>query len=149
MLTFTSSNILLDPADALVNPVNTVGVMGAGLAQQFKDTFPAMFTAYAAACRAGEVEVGRMHVYDRGRLPQRWIINFPTKIHWRGNSLMGYIDAGLIDLVEHVHALRLTSLAVPALGCGYGGLNWKDVRPRLIHAFTPLEHVDVRIYQPA
>ncbi len=124
-------NILEADVQALVNTVNTVGVMGKGIALQFKNAFPAMFEAYVAACKAKKLQPGQMHVYDRGQMfNPRYIINFPTKRHWKGKSKIADIKAGLDALVEELRNWGIKSIAIPPLGCGYGGLDWDDVRPR-------------------
>lgn len=145
-----SGDILAAPAEALVNAVNTVGVMGKGLALQFRDRYPEMFSSYARACAAGEVAIGRMHIFDRGEdhPTARWIINFPTKRHWREPSRIVDVEAGLAALVATVKELRIRSVAVPALGCGLGGLPWNDVRSRIEAAFVPLADVRVLLYGP-
>lgn len=112
-------NLLADEADALVNTVNTVGVMGKGIALQFKRAYPEMFKAYARAAKDGTLETGRMHVWETGSLTgPRFIINFPTKRHWKAGSRIEDIDAGLTDLVRVVRDLGITSIALPPLGCG-------------------------------
>jgi O-acetyl-ADP-ribose deacetylase (regulator of RNase III) len=141
-------NLLAAPVDALVNAVNTEGVMGKGLALQFKKAFPEVFTAYARACKAGELVVGRMHVVQRA-IPPRFIINFPTKKHWRLPSTAAYVEAGLRDLVARVRALGIQSIAVPALGCGNGGLAWAVVRPLIVGAFAEVPEVRVLLFEPA
>jgi O-acetyl-ADP-ribose deacetylase (regulator of RNase III) len=143
-------NLLEAPVEALVNTVNCVGYMGKGIALQFKQAFPANFKAYEAACKAGAVMPGRMLVHDHGMLIQpRYIINFPTKRHWRGKSLMEDIDAGLQTLIEEVRNRGIRSIAIPPLGCGLGGLDWSQVRPRIQTAFESLSAVDVHLYAPA
>jgi O-acetyl-ADP-ribose deacetylase (regulator of RNase III) len=135
--------------DAIVNTVNCVGVMGKGIALQFKNKWPANFTQYAAACKAGEVRPGRMFVHDSGGLVKpHYIINFPTKDHWRGASKLEYIRDGLADLVAQVRRLKIRSIAIPPLGCGNGGLEWSDVRPLIEGAFASLSEVDVRVFEP-
>jgi O-acetyl-ADP-ribose deacetylase (regulator of RNase III) len=138
-----------DDVDAIVNTVNCVGVMGKGIALQFKNKWPANFDRYQAACRAGKVRPGTMHVFDAGAYAQpHYIINFPTKDHWRGNSKIAFIADGLRDLVAQVQRLGIRSIAVPPLGCGNGGLNWDDVKPLIIRAFEALPDVDVRLFEP-
>jgi len=138
-----------DDVDAIVNTVNCVGVMGKGIALQFKNKWPANFKEYAAACKAGLVRPGRMLVYDSGGLVKpNYIINFPTKDHWRGASRIEFIRDGLTDLVEQVRRLHLHSIAIPPLGCGNGGLNWGQVRPLIEAAFNPLPEVEVRLFEP-
>lgn len=150
MIDYTTGNILDDDAEALVNTVNTVGVMGKGIALQFKRRFPANYDAYRKACEAGEVEPGGMFVWHTGQLgnPQH-IINFPTKRHWKANSRVEDIEAGLRDLRRVVVRLGVTSLAVPPLGCGSGGLEWSVVRGLLDRYLTDLDGVHVRVYEPA
>jgi O-acetyl-ADP-ribose deacetylase (regulator of RNase III) len=119
--------------EALVNAVNIKGVMGKGLALAFKQKFPDNFAAYRRACDAGEVETGRMFVVERAT-PPRWIVNFPTKRHWRQPSQLEDIRTGLGDLAAQIARREIHSIAVPALGCGLGGLAWTDVRPLIVEA---------------
>ena len=150
MIRYTSGDILRAGTEAIVNPVNTVGVMGRGLALQFKRAFPANFRAYAAACKAGDVQPGRMFVFDTGELiAPRYIINFPTKRHWRENSRLEDIASGVATLVQEVRTRQIISIALPPLGCGLGGLQWTDVRPLLEDAMSALPDVDVVVYQPS
>lgn len=138
-----------DDVDAIVNTVNCVGVMGKGIALQFKNKWPDNFTRYHAACKAGEVRPGTMHVHDAGAYAQpHFIINFPTKDHWRGNSKLSFIEDGLKDLIAQVQKLGIRSIAIPPLGCGNGGLNWADVKPMIEAAFAALPDVDVRLFEP-
>lgn len=138
-----------DGVDAIVNTVNCVGVMGKGIALQFKNKWPANFAAYHAACKAGQVRPGRMMVFDAGAYAQpHFIINFPTKDHWRGNSQLTFIEDGLKDLVVQIRALGIQSLAMPPLGCGNGGLDWRDVKPLIEAAFANMPHVEVRLFEP-
>lgn len=150
MITLASGNLLDADVEALVNAVNCVGVMGKGIALQFKERFPANFRAYAKACKAGEVHTGAMFVFATGLLQNpRFLINFPTKQHWRDGSRIEDIEAGLQSLVVEIRERRIRSLAVPALGCGLGGLEWREVRPRIEAALAPLPELDVRLYVPA
>jgi O-acetyl-ADP-ribose deacetylase (regulator of RNase III) len=143
-------NLLEADVDAVVNTVNTVGVMGKGIALQFRRAYPSMFRAYVAAVKAGDVQIGRMHVWTNDALGgPRYIINFPTKSHWRARSRLADVELGLSDLVKVVEDLRITSIAVPPLGCGNGGLAWSQVEPLIVGAFTRLPAVDVRLYPPA
>jgi O-acetyl-ADP-ribose deacetylase (regulator of RNase III) len=150
MIQFVYGNLLDAPVEALVNTVNTRGIMGKGIALQFKRKFPVMFRDYEQACKTGEVRLGKMHVYDFGNLTDgpHWIINFPTKGHWRERSRLSDIETGLEDLVETVRRLGIRSIAIPPLGCGNGGLNWADVRPRIEAAFTNLPDVKVLLFEP-
>jgi O-acetyl-ADP-ribose deacetylase (regulator of RNase III) len=144
VIELASGNLLEAPAEALVNSVNTVGVMGKGIALQFKRAYPDMFKAYAAACKAGELEVGAMHVYETGLIHPRFIINFPTKRHWRKPSRGEYIRSGLVALRREVEARSIRSIAIPPIGCGAGGLSWSVVRPMVEKTFADL--VDVRVF---
>ena len=149
MIEFKSGDILKDDAEALVNTVNCVGVMGRGIALQFKKAFPANFKAYAAACKDDLVQPGRMFVFETGRLEApRYIINFPTKRHWRGKSRMGDIEAGLEALAETVREKGIRSISIPPLGSGLGGLEWSEVKQRIEAAMEPLTDVQVTIYEP-
>ncbi len=149
MLTLKKGNVLGADVEALVNTVNCVGVMGRGIALQFKDAFPANFTAYEAACKRGDVVPGRMFIFDTGALTNpRYIVNFPTKRHWRGKSRIEDIDAGLANLVAEVTRREIKSIAIPPLGTGLGGLSWSDVRPRIIKAAEQLPDVDVQVFEP-
>ena len=149
MIELVRGDIVKADAEALVNTVNCVGFMGRGIALQFKRVFPANFTAYEAACRLDAVKPGRMLIFETGYLTgPRYIINFPTKRHWRGASRMGDIESGLRALVDEVHQRGIRSIAVPPLGCGLGGLDWRDVRPRIERAFAALPDVRVLVFEP-
>jgi O-acetyl-ADP-ribose deacetylase (regulator of RNase III) len=150
MIELTRGDILRSDVEALVNTVNCVGVMGRGIALQFRKAFPENFAAYKAACERREVEPGRMMVYHLGRLANpRLVINFPTKRHWKGNSRMEDVEAGLEALVGEVRSRGIRSIAIPPLGCGLGGLDWREVRPRIEAAFRGLPDVKVLLYEPA
>ncbi|MCW5219692.1 Appr-1-p processing protein [Verminephrobacter aporrectodeae subsp. tuberculatae] len=149
MIEYTSGDILQCEADALVNTVNCVGVMGRGIALQFKNGYPENFKAYEAACKHEAVQPGRMFVFDTGQLTlPRFIINFPTKRHWRGKSRMEDIEAGLTDLVHVIRAKGIHSIAIPPLGAGLGGLDWREVRPRIARALAELAGVRVLVFEP-
>lgn len=149
MIELTQGDILKADAEALVNTVNCVGVMGRGIALQFRKAFPENFKVYEAACKANEVQTGKMFVYDLNRLyAPRFIINFPTKRHWKGKSNIEDIKAGLEDLINVVQQHQIRSIAIPPLGCGLGGLNWEDVRPLIIEAFQSLPEVSVLLFEP-
>jgi O-acetyl-ADP-ribose deacetylase (regulator of RNase III) len=150
MIEYASGDILKSGTDALVNTINCVGVMGRGIALQFRHAYPENFRAYAAACRRGEVQPGRMFVFETGQLAApRYIINFPTKRHWRGKSRIEDIEAGLAALVEVIRARRIRSIAIPPLGSGLGGLDWIEVRPRIKAALAGLADVRVLILEPS
>lgn len=150
MIEFHRDNLLEADAEALVNTVNTVGVMGKGIALQFKRKFPENFKAYKQACDKEEVEIGRMFVFSFDRLTNpRYIINFPTKNHWREESRLEYVREGLDALVGEVRDLKIHSIAVPPLGCGNGGLDWEsEVRPLMEDAFAQIPDVAVYAYEP-
>ena len=148
MIELRRGDLFAADAEALVNPVNCVGVMGRGLALAFRERFPDNFAAYAAACRRGAVVPGEMFVGATGRERPRLIVNFPTKRHWRDASRMEDLVRGLESLAELVRTRDLRSIALPALGCGLGGLDWSEVRPRIEAAFAPLEGVRVFLHEP-
>lgn len=128
-ITFKKGGSLFDEAvEAIVNPVNTVGVMGKGLALQFKKRFPDNYNLYRASCKNDEVHTGQMFITHTGSSP-RMIVNFPTKEHWRGKSKMSYIVDGLDDLAKVIVDENIASIALPPIGCGYGGLQWAEVKP--------------------
>lgn len=136
--------------DAIVNTVNCVGIMGKGIALQFKKKWPANFKAYIDACNAGLVKPGNMFIYHAGALATpKYIINFPTKDHWRGSSRIEFIQDGLVDLVKQIQALGITSIAIPPLGCGNGGLEWQKVKPLIEQAFTAIPEVTVYLFEPS
>jgi O-acetyl-ADP-ribose deacetylase (regulator of RNase III) len=150
MIEHVTGNLLESDAEAFVNTVNTVGVMGKGIAFQFRQAFPENYTVYRAACERGEVQPGRMLVVPTGQMGNpRYIINFPTKRHWKGKSRMEDIESGLPALVAAVQEYGMHSVAVPPLGCGNGGLDWNAVRPKIEAAFAALSDVHVLLYAPA
>lgn len=150
MIEFRTGDILKADAEALVNTVNCVGIMGRGIALQFKNRFPQNFKAYAAACARQEVQPGRMFVFRTDTLANpKFIINFPTKRHWRGKSRMEDIESGLEALVQEIRGRDIRSIAIPPLGSGLGGLDWADVRSRIEAAMQALDDIDVIIFEPA
>ncbi len=149
MIQTAKGDLLQAGTEAIINTVNCVGIMGKGIALQFKQAFPRNYDKYRTACELGEVKPGRMFVYDTGSMINpRWIINFPTKGHWKAKSRLADISDGLDDLKRVIRDLKIRSIAVPPLGCGNGGLNWKDVEPIIRKAFEDLPEVDVRLYAP-
>jgi len=149
MIHYKTGNLLEANADALVNTVNSVGIMGKGIALQFKQAFPENYEAYRQACQRSEVEPGRMFVFATGNLMgPRFIINFPTKRHWKGKSQIQDVESGLDALVHVIRANRIRSIAVPPLGCGNGGLNWNSVRKLIERKLKPVQDVDVLVYEP-
>jgi O-acetyl-ADP-ribose deacetylase (regulator of RNase III) len=149
MMQYRHGDILQADAEALVNTVNCVGIMGRGLALQFKNAYPANFKAYKAACQRGDVQPGRMFVFETGQpTDPKYIVNFPTKRHWRGKSRMEDIEAGLEALASDIQRLRIRSIAVPPLGSGLGGLAWREVRSKIEKALAVFSDVQIVIYEP-
>ena len=149
MLEYKTGDILAEHTEALVNTVNCVGIMGRGIALQFKKAFPDNFKAYATACEREEVRPGHLFVYETGNLTNpRYIINFPTKRHWRGNSRMEDIESGLVALAQEIKARNVHSIAIPPLGSGLGGLNWIDVRSRIEKALRRFSDLRIIIFEP-
>ncbi len=151
MIEYKTGDLMAEEVEALVNTVNCVGVMGRGIALQFKKEFPENFKVYANACRRKDVKLGQMFVFERDDMfsPQpRYIINFPTKRHWRNKSRMEDIESGLASLVTEIRERGIRSIAIPALGSGLGGLNWYAVRTRMQKALTELDDVKIVIFEP-
>jgi O-acetyl-ADP-ribose deacetylase (regulator of RNase III) len=149
MIEYKRGDIVKENAEALVNSVNCVGVMGRGIALQFKNAFPENYKAYAAACKNEEVQPGRMFVFKTGQLTNpRYIINFPTKRHWRGKSRMEDIDTGLKALIDVVRRYKICSIAIPPLGSGLGGLDWSEVKSLITATLQPLADVQISLYEP-
>lgn len=149
MIEYKIGDILEEDAEALVNTVNCVGVMGRGVALQFKKAFPENFKAYAAACKRREVQPGQMLVVETAQLTQpRYIINFPTKRHWRSKSRLEDIEAGLRALAQEVENRNIRSIAIPPLGSGLGGLDWREVRPRIEAMLRPFDDLKVIVFEP-
>lgn len=148
MIHVRKDDILKTDAEALVNTVNCVGVMGRGVALQFKKAYPNNFKAYERACKNNEVKVGQMFVYETGQLTPRYIINFPTKQHWKGKSKIEFIQSGMKSLVQEIKKHNIRSIAIPPLGCGLGGLDWKQVKPVIEKALADIPDVQVHIFEP-
>lgn len=149
MIEYKTGNLLEADVEALVNSVNCVGFMGRGIALQFKEAWPQNFKAYAAACRRQEVRPGKMFVFETGRLTNpRYIVNFPTKRHWRGRSRIEDIEAGLEAFAEEIRRRGIRSVALPPLGSGLGGLSWPEVRSRIEKALGSLPEVRILVFEP-
>ena len=148
MIHYVSGDIFSCDATAIVNTVNTEGIMGKGLALQFKRRYPENFKAYAKACKKGNVNIGSMFIFKTGKLIPEYIINFPTKQHWKNKSRMIDISMGLKDLAEKIQILNIKSIAIPPLGCGLGGLPWLSVKNEMIKTFSNFKNVDFYIYEP-
>jgi O-acetyl-ADP-ribose deacetylase (regulator of RNase III) len=128
MIRYLDSDLFASPTQTLVNPVNTVGVMGAGLARVFRDRYPELFREYQELCWTGRLSIGNLHLW---RGPDRWVLNLPTKTSWKLPSTLSHVEAGLRRFRRDYEALGITSVAFPALGCGCGSLSWETVRPVL------------------
>jgi O-acetyl-ADP-ribose deacetylase (regulator of RNase III) len=149
MIRYTNGNLLEADAEALVNTVNTVGVMGKGIALMFRERFPDIFKAYKTACERKEIETGRMFVTPTGELQgPRYVIHFPTKRHWRPPSRLEWVDTGLADLRRVLIENDIKSVAIPPLGAGNGKLDWSDVRPLIEQHLGDLENLDVLVFEP-
>ena len=150
MLEYKTGDILAEDTEALVNTVNYVGIMGRGIALQFKKAFPENFRVYAEACKRNEILPGRMFVFETGRLTNpRYIVNFPTKRHWRGNSRMEDVEAGLRNLADVIQEHNIRSIAIPPLASGLGGLEWDEVRPRIEETLRSLDDLQIIIFEPS
>lgn len=149
MIKYKTGNILNETTEAVINTVNCVGIMGRGIALQFKKMYPDNFKEYAKACKKGEVVPGKMFIYKNNALfNPKYIINFPTKRHWKGKSNIKDIENGLAALKNDIENLALKSIAIPPLGCGLGGLEWNDVKYLIIEKLGGLEDVEIIIYEP-
>ena len=149
MLLFEKGDILNSGTEALVNTVNTEGIMGKGIALEFKEAFPKNYELYRQACEDGKVKIGKMLVYEtRTFTNPHYIINFPTKKHWRNPSKLEYIRKGLVDLERIINKYGIKSIAIPPLGCGNGKLNWHDVKPLIVNAVKNIEGLDAIIFEP-
>ncbi|HMX88317.1 MAG: macro domain-containing protein [Saprospiraceae bacterium] len=146
---YITGNMLEAETEALVNTVNTVGVMGKGIALQFKERFPVNFKIYADACKKGEMKVGKMLVVKENTLNgEKLIINFPTKTEWFKKSQYSYIEVGLKDLVRVIEEYKIKSIAIPPLGCGNGGLKWEKVKAMMDKYLGQLPNIAIQIYEP-
>ncbi len=148
-MNYTKGNILESNTEVIINPVNTVGVMGKGLALQFKQKFPTNYKIYKEACNTKTIDIGKLLLVDESNLERKkFIINFPTKKHWRNPSKIEYIEEGLKDLVKIIENNNFESIAIPALGCGLGGLEWENVKLLLEKYLRNLEGIDIVIFEP-
>lgn len=149
MITFKTGNIFEEDIEAIVNTVNCIGIMGRGIALQFKKKYPANFKAYAEAAKHNEVIPGKMFVFENNKnFPPKYIINFPTKRHWRDKSRISDIQSGLQALAETIQKEKIQSIAIPPLGCGLGGLNWGEVRQLIVTTFEKLPDVNIIVFEP-
>jgi O-acetyl-ADP-ribose deacetylase (regulator of RNase III) len=149
MIHFTKGNILESNAEALVNTVNTVGIMGKGIALAFKNEFPENYKIYRRACENNELTIGKVLLTTTGRIAPKYIINFPTKQHWRAKSQMQFIIEGMKDLVNVLRKQQINSIAIPPLGSGNGGLDWKLVKEVILKELEAVSHnMEITIYEP-
>lgn len=150
MIVIMHGDILKADAEALVNTVNCIGIMGKGIALQFKKAFPENFLHYKAVCDRKELQPGKLFIYETSRLYNpKYIVNFPTKNHWKEKSQITYIETGLSALMEEIRKRSISSIAIPPLGCGLGGLQWEEVRSIIIDIFEQEPHVEVQLYEPS
>ncbi|MGI9228904.1 MAG: type II toxin-antitoxin system antitoxin DNA ADP-ribosyl glycohydrolase DarG [Gammaproteobacteria bacterium] len=149
MIKYKTGNIVTEDAEAIVNTVNCVGVMGRGIALEFKKAFPENFKAYAAICKRKELKPGHMFTFSTGQMANpKYIINFPTKRHWKGNSKIEDIESGLEALSKEIKERQIRSIAIPPLGCGLGGLEWETVKQHIEQALANLENVQILVFEP-
>lgn len=149
MITYKTGDLLLEDVDALVNAVNCVGIMGRGIALQFKKKFPQNFAAYEKACNEKSIVPGKVFVHETGNLMNpKFIINFPTKRHWRNPSRLEDIESGLKDLVDVINKYHIQSIALPPLGCGLGGLDWNSVRELMENSLGELSNTHIVLFEP-
>lgn len=150
MIKLTHGDLLKEQVDAIVNTVNCVGIMGKGIALQFKKKWPENFKAYSKACKKGEIKPGKVFVYNLTGISEKpqYIVNFPTKNHWREKSKLSYIEEGLNDLKLFIQNNNIKSIAIPPLGCGNGCLEWSTVKIMIENAFSSLENIDVHLFEP-
>ncbi len=149
MIKFIKGNILIADVEALVNTVNTVGIMGKGIALAFKKTFPLNYKLYKKVCDNKEFTVGTMFTTDTGQITPKFIINFPTKEHWKGRSKIEFIEKGMKELVETIKTNQIKSIAIPPLGCGNGGLKWSIVKPIILNELKNIgSDIEIIIYEP-
>ena len=148
MLTVKNGILVNEKADALVNAVNTAGIMDKGIPLQFKVRFPKIFTDYNNACKKGKVKIGKMYTTIRGLHAPRYIIHFPVKKHWTESPQLSFIERGLDDLKKVLIERQITSVALPPLGFEKGGLNWDIVKPLIIKKLEGIENLDITLYEP-
>ena len=145
MITYVKLDLFQSPAHVIVNTVNTVGVMGKGIAKTFKEVYPEMFKEYQKLCEKKLLAVGKLWIY---KTSNKWVLNFPTKKHWRSPSKIEYIEAGLKKFVQYYEEKGIDSIAFPPLGCGNGGLNWEhEVKP-LMEKYLKDLPIDIYIHLP-
>ena len=145
MVTFVKGDIFKSPAQVLTNTVNCVGVMGKGVALEFKNRYPQMFNDYKSKCDQGNVKPGQPYLWEDDSTQ---VLNFPTKRNWRDKSLLQDIEDGLKHLASSYEQMGIQSIAMPALGCGLGGLKWSEVQPLIVKHLGSISDLDVYVYEP-
>jgi O-acetyl-ADP-ribose deacetylase (regulator of RNase III) len=143
-----NDNIFKTKCEAAVNPVNCIGICGAGLALQFKLKYPSNFLFYRTTCRSYKMSTRKVLTFIQPEESIKYIINFPTKLHWKNSSKMEYIEEGLLDLKKTIQANKINSIAIPMLGCGLGDLKWKEVEPIIVNMLEDLIDVEIELYGP-
>ena len=144
MIHYIKGNLFTSNAKVLVNTVNTVGVMGKGIAADFKKIYPEMFEEYKQRCENGSLDIGVLDLY---RTSNKWILNFPTKKHWRSPSTVEYIEKGLQTLVQKATKMQITDIAMPKLGCGNGGLDWETQVKPIVEKYLKKSPLNISIYE--
>ena len=138
-----------EDTEMIVNPVNCVGVAGKGLALKFRINYPENYQYYKKICSAGGLSLGKVLVYARNsKNNPKYIVNFPTKYHWKDKSSIAYIEAGLLSLTEEISKLNIKSISIPSLGCGLGGLKWEDIRPIIVKNLLVFSEIKINLYAP-
>ncbi len=145
MVTFVKGDIFKSTAQVITNAVNCVGVMGKGVALEFKNRYPQMFNDYKTKCDQNDVKPGQPYLWEDDTVQ---VLNFPTKRHWRDNSLLQDVEYGLKYLACSYEQMGIQSIAMPALGCGLGGLQWSEVQPLIVKHLGALPDLDVYVYEP-
>ena len=149
MIEYVCGNLFDAEVEAITNAVNCVGIMGKGIALEFKQRYPDAFAAYKQQCDTGQIRLRQVFIFDRGETQSpRYIVHFPTKRHWRDSSQIEDIETGLRSLVSELHRMQIDSIAIPALGCGLGGLEWLSVRGEIEKAFSSCKTVKVLVFEP-
>lgn len=144
MIIYKTGDIFNSSAQVITNTVNCVGVMGKGLALVYKRKFPEMFSDYKAKCEKGEVKPGQPYLWEDDRVQ---VLNFPTKRHWKQNSILSDVEEGLKYLAQNYALMGISSLALPPLGCGLGALRWPDVKNLINKYLGDIEDLDVYVYE--
>ena len=146
MIEFVTGDMFDDDSEIRVNTVNCYGVMGKGVALAFKNKYPKMFLEYKQACKNRSIRPGKLQIW-KGE-DHAWVVNFPTKRHWRDKSLYSDIKDGLRTLHDYLKPLKSVKVSIPALGCGHGGLEWNIVKTMIVAELGGLDHIQIRVYSP-